>query len=389
MNRNVRRHDGTGEERPSHPLLEAELSAHLFGSLHRADQRLKAEQYVRGLLALPGRKTLRNIAAQFDGAAAQQSVHHFITTSPWGWMPIRQALARHVQRTLAPEAWVIRSTVIPKVGPHSIGVDQQYLPHLGQAVNGQRALGTWLASGRSAVPVDWRLRLSDRWLADPLRRRAGIPSDVTAGSLEACVRESVAQVVVATGVRAGPVVVDVEGVDAVGLARHLSAAGLAHLVRVAAETPLRLDRGRLPKYGDRGRTAGELAAALTRLRHRVNPGDGPTMAATIPVLAPPGGRADGMLLVGEWRAGAADPRLWLTGGDAWLTGADAPSPATLLRLTRLPSVVARDFAAISEGVGMKDFAGRSFPGWHRHITLASVAHHVAAMRGARLSPPEV
>ncbi|MFF3323132.1 IS701 family transposase [Streptomyces sp. NPDC002889] len=377
MNRNVRHHDGTGEEHPSRPLLDAELSAHLFGSLQRAGQRLKAEQYVRGLLALPGRKTLRNIARQFDGAAAQQSVHHFISTSPWEWMPIRQTLARHVQRTLAPEAWVIRPTVIPKVGSHSIGVDQQYLPHLGQAVNGQQAVGAWLVSGRSAVPVDWRLRLSGRWLEDPLRQRASIPSDVTAGSLEACVRESVAHVAVATDVQAGPVVVDVEGIDAVALARHLSTTGFACLVRVGADAQLRLDRTKLPKYGDRERTAGELAASLIRLRHRVNPGDGPTMAAAIPVVAPPGGRGDGMLLVGEWRGGAADPRLWLT-------SADAPSLATLLRLTRLPSVVTRDFAAISESVGMTDFAGRSFPGWHRHVTLASVAHHVAATQGTRL-----
>ncbi|MET9432571.1 transposase [Streptomyces sp. NPDC006551] len=377
MNRNVRHQEGTGTDHPSRPFLDPELSAHLFGSLSRAGQRLKAERYVGGLLALPGRKTLRNISSQFEGVAAQQSVHHFISTSPWEWMPIRRTLARHVQRTLAPEAWVIRPTVIPKAGPHSIGVDHQYLPHLGLAVKGQQAVGAWLASSRSAVPVDWQLRLSGRWLEDPLRQRAGIPSDVTAGSLEACVRELVAHVAVATDVQAGPVVVDVEGIDAVALARHLSATGLEYLVQVGAGDQLRLDRTKLPKFGDRERTAGELAAQLTRLRHRVDPGDGPMMAAAIPVVVPSGGRGDGMLLVGEWRGGEAVPRLWLT-------SADGPSLVRLLRLTRLPSVVARDFAAISEGVGMKDFAGRSFPGWHRHVTLASVAHHVAAMRGASL-----
>lgn len=69
----------------------------------------------------------------------------------------------------------------------------------------------------------------------------------------------------------------------------------------------------------------------------------------------------------------------------WLTNARAPSLVPALRLTRLPGVVARDFAAVSERVGIRDFGGRSFPGWHRHITLASVAHLVAAL-DARAEP---
>nr|WP_238431877.1 transposase [Streptomyces cavernae] len=346
----------------------------MLGSLQRAGQRAKAERYVSGLLALPGRKTLRNIATQFDGAAAQQSVHHFISTSPWQWMPIRHALARHVQQALAPQAWVIVSTVIPKAGPHSIGVDQLYLPRREQSVNGQHAVGTWLASSRFAVPVDWRLRLTGRWLEDPLRRRAGVPHSVTGGTLEQCVRDAVTHVVIAGDAPVAPVVVDVDGIDAVMLARSLSAMKLAYLIRVGAEAQLRLHRAHLPKYGDRERTAGELAASLTRLRQRVNPGDGPTTAAAIPVVAPPSGtRAGGLTLVAEWSDGPVGARLWLT-------AAEVPPLATLLRLTRLTSVVDRDFTDISEGVGMTDFAGRSFPGWHRHITLSSVAHLVAATR---------
>lgn len=364
--------------------LSAELSAQLFGSLQRSGQRLKAQQYVRGLLALPGRKTLRNIAAQLDGSGAQQSVHHFISASPWDWMPVRRALARHTQRALGPEVWVIRPTVIPKTGPHSIGVGQQYLPGLGQSVNGQQAVGAWMVSGRAAVPVDWHLRLPAHWLDEPLRRRANIPADATAESLEECVRAVVADVVAFGDVLRGPVVVDAEGVDAVALARHFSAMGVEFVVRVDPAAQLRLDRTELPMYGDRERSAGELAASLSRLRRQVNPGNGTTMAVAIPVVAPsPAARGGGMVLVGEWpRAERAGARLWLARVDA------PPSLLSLLRLTRLPDVVRRDFAAISEGVGMRDFAGRSFPGWHRHITLASVAHLVAALEAPVRLPPD-
>ncbi|MEU7006263.1 transposase [Streptomyces sp. NPDC046332] len=348
------------------PALDPELGRRLFGSLQRAEQRRKAEQYVRGLLEQPGRKTLRNIARQFDGNAAQQNVHHFISASPWDWMPVRHALARHVQHALVPEAWVVRPTVIPKVGPHSIGVDPQ-----GPNLYGQQAVGVWMAASQYAVPVDWRLRLSGRWLEDPLRERANIPSDATSGTLEECVREAVAGVEGIEGVLGGPVVIDAEEIDGPALAGRLASRGTRFLVRVPADAPLRLNRAKLPRFGDRDRTAAELAASLPRLRRRVNPGDGPTTAAAIPVTHPEA-RRQGLLLVGEWRDGPADPSLWLT-------NADAPALSSLLRLTRLPAVVARDFTTISANVGVTDFAGRSFPGWHRHVTLASVAHHVVAM----------
>nr|WP_039931935.1 hypothetical protein [Streptomyces viridochromogenes] len=45
--------------------------------------------------------------------------------------------------------------------------------------------------------------------------------------------------------------------------------------------------------------------------------------------------------------------------------------------------VGRDAAEISEQVGMRDFVGRSFTGWHRHMTLVSAAHAVQALSLAR------
>uniref|UniRef100_UPI00357175C9 IS701 family transposase n=1 Tax=Streptomyces spinoverrucosus TaxID=284043 RepID=UPI00357175C9 len=360
---------------PSSQRFCDEFAALLFASLRRREQRHKAQQYVCGLLVLPGRKTLRNVAAQFEGAAARQSVHHFITESSWDWMPVRHALARCVHEAFDPQAWVIRPTMIPKAGSHTIGVDEHYLPQLGQAVSGQQAVGAWLASSRCALPVGWRLVLSERWMRTPLRQRSSIPSGAAASTLDECVRGVVADTVAAGEVPRVPVVVDAQLADAVGLARHLGSLGLPFLVRVDPDEHLRLDTRKLPMYGGRERTAGELATNLTRLWRAVDPGDGPTLAAAIPVVGPrrPSSHGDTkLLLVGEW------PRDGRSGGRLWLTGSPAVSLAPVLALTRLPDVVARDFDTISEGVGMRDFAGRSFPGWHRHVTLASVAHCIAA-----------
>ena len=131
--------------------LIADVGAHLFATLKRTEQRAWAEEYVGALLTASGRKTLRTVAAQIDGGASRQSVHHFISSSPWEWLPIRRALARYAHRTLNPRAWVIRPTAILKAGPHSVGVDEQYVPHLGQTVNAQQALEIGRASCRERV----------------------------------------------------------------------------------------------------------------------------------------------------------------------------------------------------------------------------------------------
>jgi hypothetical protein len=61
----------------------------------------------------------------------------------------------------------------------------------------------------------------------------------------------------------------------------------------------------------------------------------------------------------------------------WLTDIPTAHPASLLRLCTLLERVEYDYAATAKNVGIEDYAGRSFCGWHRHMTLASVAHAVA------------
>ncbi|NBE49930.1 transcriptional regulator [Streptomyces sp. YC537] len=356
----------------------------MFTALRRAEQRIWAEQYVGALLAAPGRKTLRNVATQIDGGASRQSVHHFISASPWEWLPIRQALAGYTRRTLNPQAWVIRPTTIPKVGPHSIGVDQRYVPHLGQVVNAQQALGSWMVSATAAVPVDWHLLLPPRWADASLRRRANVPDEMVPQTLDDGVYEAALSASGLTAELTGPVVVDVAGVDAVTLARRLAAAGLTFLVRVDAQAQLRVDRALLPRYSAAAHTAAQLVHSSSRLRRQVTSPEGtPTALVTIPVLASPegaGARGRRLLLLGEWPAGGQGEC------EMWLTNASAEAWRPLLRLVRLPRTV-QEFTGVAERVGVRDFAGRSFLGWHHHITLASVAHLVAVVQESGIELP--
>ncbi|MEH6378059.1 transposase [Streptomyces sp. KLMMK] len=379
------------------PASPWDVEPEFFSSLTRNDQRRMAEQYVRGLLEAEGRKTLRNVAEQIGGKALQQSVHHFITASSWNWAPVRRALARRAEEEVRPQAWVVNSTVIPKAGVHSVGVDQQFLPHLGQTVNGQRAFSVWSASERVSVPFNWSLVLSRSWLEDPARRsRAHIPDASRAISLEEHAGAVALEAADSWGLRRRPVVVDVEGLDAGATVRRFARAGVPLIMRIDGTTPLRVDGTLLQGYSDREVPAQNLIGSMKRMRRQVEwsdtsgTGSYRGVVSAIPVVlscpAPAGGPGGThhrpMLLMGDW--GSSDR--WPS--RMWLTDSRRLPLVTLLRLTRLTGVVQRDFAEISEHTGIRDFAGRSFRGWHRHVTLASVAHLIAVRAGARRVPAQ-
>ncbi|MFG2998277.1 hypothetical protein [Streptomyces sp. NPDC048340] len=88
-----------------------------------------------------------------------------------------------------------------------------------------------------------------------------------------------------------------------------------------------------------------------------------------------------MLLVGAWTEAALLP------SEFWITNIGDRPLAQLFLLAKLTDRVALDFADVCEPVGIRDFEGRSFRGWHHHATLASVAH-AATLLGARGRLPE-
>ncbi|MFD5619911.1 hypothetical protein [Streptomyces yangpuensis] len=75
-----------------------------------------------------------------------------------------------------------------------------------------------------------------------------------------------------------------------------------------------------------------------------------------------------LLLVGAWTEAALLP------SEFWITNIGDRPLAQLFLLAKLTDRVSLDFTETCEPVGIRDFEGRSFRGWHHHATLASVAH---------------
>ncbi|MET9533366.1 transposase [Streptomyces sp. NPDC006649] len=381
-------HAGAQEE------VLTELCSVLFASLPRRDQRRRGVEYVRGLLAAEGRKSIRNMAALTGGATTEQGLHHFVSGSTWDWAEVRGRLAQYLARVALPSAWVVRPMIIPKAGEHSVGVDRRYFPAFGQVLNAQQAFGVWAASDRMSSPVNWRLHLSGAWLDDGQRRiRASIPESLSPEeTLGECAIEACRELVAGQGLPRLPVVLDAREAEAATTVRQLRTVGLPFLIRVsgtqlltAADATPPARRSELPAHQIMG-VARELRRQAVWTDHGPEAVTRTSLVAALRVGLPvrpsrfgsPEQAADrrGLLLLGEWR----DSGRWPTG--LWLTDLTDAQPGALLRLSKLIGRVDRDCAEIADQVGVRDYAGRSFGGWHRHITLASAAHAITAVAGS-------
>lgn len=325
---------------------------------------------------------MRSMASLVGKRTVEQNLHHFISKSSWDWQPVRERLAQHVDRVVAPEAWVVDEMVIPKRGPHTVGVERTFVPQLGKITNNQRAFGVWLATEQESCPVNWRLMLPSEWVTCPNRRgRAGIPESLNVEPPDVCAMNAALEMAEEWDIERRPLVMDARRADVPRIVAGLVERDVRFLIRindsvdVAAADP----NGRHAPL----QPARHVGDHLFRLRRPVEWRDARdsarrmSLAATMPVsmnVAPVGGRAPRgrtveLVLLAEWCGRGREPAaLWLTDMES--------SAAALIRLTKLPRQVAKDFSEVCTRVGIQDFEGRSFAGWHRHVTLVSAAHAV-------------
>lgn len=332
----------------------------VFGHLPRQDQRRWAETYLKGLLGTPGRKSVRRMASAVSAApTASQSLHQFISASPWPWDPARRALAHWAGQRAAVRAWTLAPIVAPKRGLHSVGVHRRYDAAAGRVINCQVGIGIHLSTCCGDLPVDWRLHLPETWCADPeLRQRARIPDSGDPRPLWELGLEMVDALASQSPGTPPPVVADGrELTDAVALANGLSTRCLKFLVSVPGQLPLHA--GPHPGSHHPHRLAGPARMHAPR---------SPRALWTLsgPVHLP--GAHHTLRLLAKWHPSRTRPvRIWMT--NLVHAGLD-----DLLPLVGTQAGTRAAMQSLREDFGLLDFEGRSFPGWHRHTTLVSAAY---------------
>ncbi|PWK69556.1 DDE superfamily endonuclease [Streptomyces sp. CG 926] len=383
----------------------ADFTERLFGHLPRADQRRWARVYLQGLLSTPGKKSVRRLAASVtESPTASQSLQQFINASPWDWNPARTELLRWVEERHPVRAWTIGQVCFPKRGEHSVGVHRRFDPVAGRIVNCQLGFCLFLSLDGMSVPVDWRLALPQAWVTDPvLRRRARISPEAVHQAPEALVLELVDSIAARTSSAHPPVVADLSRLgSAAALIGVLGRRGHDFLVSVPPTLPVRAaaaltQGGAAARTGTPGR-GGTTAGDFARLGNTSHPYSAPLAGPAGPAGGPqrqrihsalvrlPEGEAAGRgaqqiyRLFGERRPGRQGAQGGQGGqgaGPVWLTNMNRHRMDDLLHLVRRSARSTAVLGSLADEFGLLDFEGRSFPGWHHHMTLMSAAYAYA------------
>ncbi|GAA3500061.1 hypothetical protein GCM10019016_071660 [Streptomyces prasinosporus] len=362
----------------------------LFECLPRADQRRWAHAYIQGLLTTPGKKSVRRLAgAVCTSPAASQSLHQFVNASPWEWTPVRAELTRWAEQRMTSRACVIGQAVLRKRGEHSCGVHRRFLASSGRSVTCQVGIGMFLSSYDRAVPADWRLLLPGSWAKDPeRRRRTRIPAEVSPRSVEQHILDLADTLADHSRSAPLPVVADLEalgGTDAASLVHGLARRGRDFVIAVPDRLQVAVGRRLRPEPAHREDGPGLVlvarslfefgAGTLTRLES-VAPRDGRGRHATVMsgfVRLPGAGRA-GERIDRTYRLFAVRPEAGRRPVQLWLTSLTHTRMETVLALTQTLAQVDESVRGMADGFGLLDFEGRSYPGWHHHMTLVSAAY---------------
>jgi SRSO17 transposase len=393
-----------------------EFAEQMLEGLPRSDQRAKGELYLRGLLTDGQRKSMQPMAERLG--VDHQGLQQFITSSTWDYERVRGNLARWGAQLIDPTAYVVDDTGFAKDGTASPCVARQYSGTLGKTGNCQIGVSVQMATEQASLAANWRLFCPGSWddttiddttidgaaTAEAVRRkraRAGIPDEIRHREKWRLALDMLDQMTGVWGLAKLPVVGDSGYGDATEFRLGLAERGFTYVLEVdptasayagdaVPVTAAYGGRGRRPVPGYPGKPANlrELALAAGRGRLRqVTWRHGTRTTATNPTAAMrsrfmairvrPANRhiprnGDGSLpecwLVAEWPAGQAEPVKY------WLSNMDARTPLkTLVRLAKIRWRVEHDYRELKTGLGLDHFEGRSFIGWHRHVTLACLA----------------
>ncbi|WP_077800413.1 transposase [Streptomyces sp. JHA26] len=373
-----------GARKSASPSVFAE---EVFRRLPRADQRRWAQAYLRALLVTPGKKTMRRLAASVsDSPTASQALHQFVNASPWLWSDVRAELIAQVNRYARPRAWTIAPVVLPKRGTKSCGVHRRFVPELGRSVSCQLAVGAFLSTEVGQVPVDWFLHLPGAWLEDPvLCRRARIPEATAARSVAGGVLDLADDLVSRSPHRPLPIVADLSGYgDPHELLRGLGTRGREFVVAVPAALPLVPDG---PPGGPRwsGSAPALPAERLLRGRGRAAARGGRAGSAWVRLTGERGADPQLCRLFAAPRQGPGGPRT----GQLWITNSIHRPAEELLGLLGAQAATADTLDSLAADFGLYDFEGRSYPGWHHHMTLVSAAFAYHSLTADRAPAAEL
>lgn len=370
----------------------------LGSKLRDKRQRASFALYALGLLSDGERKSLEPIAARACGDrerthAVHEQLIHFLAASPWQDTPVRQYAAKHAVEAMQTQGpirtWIIDDSGFLKQGKHSPGVQRQYTGSAGKTTNCQIGVSLVMATEHAHVATDFRLYLPESWTADRDRcRRAHIPDDVGYEPKWALALEMI-ECALNAGFSKGVVLADADYGTKTVFRDTLDALGLKYAVGVQGTNKLRvLDRSGM--LGER-LTIEDVARSLQRRLRTVAWREGTKVKlqsrfARIRVVVD---RDDGhprepQWLLVEWPEGESAPTKFVLS-----TLPASISCRQMVRTVKSRWRIERSYEDLKGELGLDHYEGRSFAGWHHHVSVVLACYAFLVAEHVRSFPPSV
>ncbi len=349
-----------------------ELADRLARRFGRIEPRQRALSYLRGLLAPVERKNGWQLA-EAAGDRTPDGMQDFLSRTRWDADAVRDDLRVYVVEHLGdPEAvLVLDETGFVKKGTKSAGVQRQYSGTAGRIENCQIGVFLGYASRYGRALIDRALYLPGGWAADAERRtEAGVPEAVRFATKPKLGRAMLARAH-AAGVPFAWVAADsVYGAD-YALRRWLQGRALGDVLGVTGAQRLGFSR------------VDELARGVPADGwHRLSAGAG----AKGPRLYDWAYARHSSDADAGWEKGLLVRRKLDRPDElaSYLTHApEGTALADLVRVAGSRWTIESCFEAAKGEVGLDQYEVRSWTGWHRHVTLALLAHaYLAVVRRA-------
>lgn len=359
-------------------------------------QRASFALYTTGLLNDGERKSMEPIAARVGCDPETTVVVHnqlmrLLSSNAWHDEPIRAFATNYAIEAMQSQApintWIVDDTGMLKQGKCSPGVQRQYTGSAGKTANCQIAVSLVLANGLSHVAADARLYLPESWAADRERcRRAHIPDDVEYAPKWALALEMI-ELAVNAGVPKGVVLADCDYGNKTVFRDTLAQLGLKYAVEIQSTTKVR----RVGAHNVPGEriAVGDIGRRLRKKFRTVTWREGTNSAlrsrfARIRVIVD---REDNIerepewLLI-EWPKGESGPTKFVLS-----TLPKSASCKHLVRTFKERWRIERSYEDMKGELGFDHYEGRSFVGWHHHVTAVLVCYAFLVAELVRSFPP--
>ena len=361
----------------------------LLVPMGRADRKDQARLYVDGLLRSDGRKNVARMANKILRTDVQ-ALQQFISQSPWDHQQVRQKLAKRIEENLLPKVfWIIDEMRIPKQGAHSVGVTYGPANTQSRTANHQLAVVLTLGTEEASIPLNWALYLPMQWTSDSdLRKKAAIPDEIIFKRPHELALELIDEVK-GWGLQERIVLADEHFGASHDFRKGLKERALGYVVQVIGDLRAWTNDPSVTRASRKGssntrpsrvQAVGEIAETLPRekwrrMTWREAPGQNRgARFARIGVSCINGQNPDRPApihpeeLLIERPENASHPfQFWLSG-----LGLDS-SWQELVRSAKGRFRYQQDKQSMLTEWGLDHYQGRSWRGWHHHVTLVTMA----------------